>query len=123
MTKEWSAMAFDIGVAYKENLDRVKAVIQKVGDDLQQDPEFKPKILEPIEILGLDKFADSAVVIRARIKTQPSQQWTIGREFNGRLKKAFDEAGIEIPFPHRTIYWGEVIRPLKLKMEEEGNQK
>lgn len=120
MTKEWSAMVFDIGVAYKENTDKVKEVIKKVGDELMEDPEFKEKIIEPIEIFGVDKFADSAVVIRARIKTKPIQQWTVGREFNGRLKKAFDTEGIEIPFPHRTIYWGDAISPLKLNVEEKS---
>lgn len=118
MTKEWSAMVFDIGVAYKENTDKVKEVIKRVGDELQEDPEFKDKIIEPIEIFGVDKFGDSAVVVKARIKTKPIQQWTVGREFNGRLKKAFDAEGIEIPFPHRTIYWGDAISPLKLRVDE-----
>jgi small conductance mechanosensitive channel len=64
-------------------------------------------MLEPIEIMGLERFDDSAVIIRARLKTRPIQQWRIGREFNHRLKKIFDERGIEIPFPHRTLYWGQ----------------
>lgn len=122
MTKEWSAMVFDIGVAYKENIDKVKEVIKRVGDELQADPEFNDRILEPIEIFGVDKFMDSAVTIRARIKTKPSQQWSTGREFNGRLKKAFDAEGIEIPFPHRTIYWGDADGPLKLRMDEKEAQ-
>lgn len=114
MTKEWSAMVFDIGVAYKENVDHVIEVVKEVGLALQQEEEFADKILEPIEIFGLDKFGDSAVVIKARIKTQPIEQWVVGRAFNKRLKVAFDEKGIEIPFPHRTIYWGEDISPLKI---------
>lgn len=118
MTKEWSAMVFDIGVAYKENIDRVIEVIQRVGDNLQADTAFSNKILEPIEIFGLDKFGDSAVVVKARIKTLPIQQWNVGREFNKRLKKAFDEENIEIPFPHRTIYWGDNLSPLDLKMSK-----
>ncbi len=118
MTKEWSAMVFDIGVAYKEDLDRVKKVIAQVGEDLQKDEIFEEKILEPLEIFGLDKFGDSALVIRARIKTKPIEQWNVGREFNGRLKKAFDKENIEIPFPHRTIYWGDAISPLKLSKDE-----
>lgn len=119
MTKEWSAMVFDIGVAYKENVDKVIEVIKEVGDNLQSDKEYSNKILEPIEIFGLDKFGDSAVVIKARIKTQPIQQWVVGREFNRRLKIALDKKGIEIPFPHRTIYWGDAVSPLKLKVEKE----
>lgn len=119
MTKDWSAMVFDIGVAYKENVDKVIDVVKKVGEELKSDKEFGPRILEPIEIMGLDKFADSAVVIRARIKTVPIQQWSIGREFNKRLKKAFDHHGIEIPFPHRTLYWGDEIAPLNLKLNKD----
>lgn len=121
MTKEWSAMVFDVGVAYKEDTDKVVEVMKAVGEDLRKDPEFEDAILEPIEIFGVDKFGDSAVVIKARIKTKPIKQWSVGREYNGRLKKAFDNEGIEIPFPHRTIYWGDAAGPLKLRMDE--NQK
>ncbi len=107
MTKEFSHYVFDIGVAYREDVDRVMAVVREVGEDLKADTEFAEDILEPIEILGLDKFADSAVVIKARIKTKPIKQWGIGREFNRRLKKKFDEKNIEMPFPHMTVYMGQ----------------
>jgi len=107
MTKEFSHYVFDIGVAYRENVDEVMAVIREVDEDLRADKEFAEDILEPIEILGLDSFADSAVVIKARIKTRPIKQWRIGREFNRRLKKAFDEKNIEMPFPHMTVYMGQ----------------
>ena len=119
MTKDWSAMVFDIGVAYKENVDKVIEVIKEVGAKLKEDEEYKDKIMEPMEIFGLDKFGDSAVVIKARINTFPIQQWVVGREFNKRLKVAFDASGIEIPFPHRTIYWGDEISPLHLKLNKE----
>ena len=115
MTKNWSGMVFDIGVAYKEDTDRVVEVIQQVADEQRADPDFKNKILEPIEIFGVDQFGDSAVVIKARFKTKPIEQWAVGREFRRRLKKAFDDQGIEIPFPHRTVYWGEEIKPLQIK--------
>ena len=121
MTKDWSAMVFDIGVAYKENVDKVIEIIKEVGETLKNDENFKEKILESIEIFGLDKFGDSAVVIKARIKTYPIQQWVVGREFNKRLKAAFDKSGVEIPFPHRTIYWGDEISPLHLKLNKEQN--
>ena len=107
MTYEYSRYVFDIGVAYKENVDEVIEVMKKVGDEMQNDPEFGPLINQPLEILGLDKFGDSAVVIKARFETKPIRQWQVGREYNRRLKIAFDEKGIEIPFPHRTIYMGE----------------
>ncbi len=106
MTKEYSRYVFDIGVAYREDTDEVVEVIKQVDEDLRQDPAFKSDILQPIEILGVDQFADSAVIIKARTTTKPIQQWRIGREFNRRLKKKFDEVGIEIPFPHVTLYPG-----------------
>jgi len=118
MTKEWSAMVFDVGVAYKEDTDQVALVMKEVGEELQNDPEFSHKIIEPLEIFGVDQFGDSAVVIKARLKTMPGQQWTAGREYRRRLKKAFDSRSIEIPFPHTTIYWGEEINPLRLELKE-----
>lgn len=107
MTKEFSHYVFDIGVAYREDVDEVMAVVREVGDDLIADKEFADDILQPVEVLGLDKFADSAVVIKARIMTKPIKQWRVGREFNRRLKKKFDEKKIEIPFPHMTVYMGQ----------------
>lgn len=118
MTKGWSAMVFDIGVAYKEDLNKVMKIMKEVSEDLQNDSNFKNLILEPMEIFGLDSFGDSALIVKGRIKTKPIQQWTVGREYRKRLKEAFDQEHIEIPFPHQTIYWGEEIDPLKLTMEK-----
>jgi small conductance mechanosensitive channel len=119
MTKDWSAMVFDIGVAYKENVDQVMEIMNQVGEDLRNDETFGAHIIEPIEVFGLDSFGDSALVIKARLKTKPIQQWTIGREYRRRLKIAFDAQSIEIPFPHTTVYWGEEINPLKLSVPQE----
>jgi len=119
MTKEWSAMVFNIGVAYKEDVDKVMQIMKDVGAEMQEDENFKALIIEPIEVFGLDEFGDSALIIKARLKTKPIQQWTVGREYRKRLKKAFDALNIEIPFPHQTIYWGEEINPLQLKVENE----
>jgi len=114
MTKDWSAMVFDIGVAYKENVDQVISIMKEVGEQLAQDPDFKEKINEPLEVMGLDKFGDSAVVIKARFKTKPIEQWSVGREYRRRLKEVFDERGIEIPFPHTTLYLGDDVQiPVK----------
>jgi len=107
MTKGYSRYVFDIGVAYREDVDEVIEVIKQVDEDLRNDADYKDDILEPIEILGLDQFANSAVVIKARTKTKPIRQWAVGREFNRRLKKKFDEQDIEIPFPHITLYMGQ----------------
>ncbi len=114
LTKEWSAMVLDIGVAYKEDVQKVIDVMRAVGDTMMNEEIYATNFIEPIEIFGLDKFEDSALIIKARIKTMPSQQWMIGREYRKRLKVAFDEQGIEIPFPHTTIYWGEKIAPLAI---------
>jgi small conductance mechanosensitive channel len=119
MTKEWSAMVFDIGVAYKEDTDEVSRVMARVAEDLRSDPKFSDQILEPLEMMGVDNFADSAVVVRARFKTKPLQQWAVGREYRRRLKKAFDEQGIEIPFPHQTLYWGAETDPLRIVTVDE----
>ena len=107
MTKDYSRYVFDIGVSYREDVDEVIEVLKEIDAELRNDPDFKEDILEPLEIFGLNKFDDSAIIVRARIKTKPIKQWHIGREFNRRLKKKFDEKDIEIPFPHRTIYMGQ----------------
>lgn len=119
MTKEWSAYVFEIGIAYKENTDRVIELLKGLDEEMRADENFKDLIINPLEIFGVDKFGDSAVIIKARYKTRPIQQWAVGREFNRRIKYAFDEHKIEIPFPHRTIYWGEEINPLRMKIEDQ----
>ncbi len=118
LTKGWSAYVFDIGVAYKENTDRVIEVMKQVGKDMFADEKFGRLMLEEPEVFGVDKFDDSAVVIKGRIKTKPIRQWDVGREFLRRIKFAFDEHGIEIPFPHRTIYVGEESKPFDLQILE-----
>ena len=123
MTHEFSYYIFNVGVAYKEDTDRVMDVLREVGQEIMQDEEYKSAILEPLEILGVDQFADSAVIIKARIKTLPIKQWFVGREMNRRIKKRFDEVGIEIPFPHRTFYFGEASKSISLKLEGRKEQR
>jgi small conductance mechanosensitive channel len=118
MTNEWSAYVFEIGVAYKESTDRVTEVMREVFAGMQEDETYGPLILEDPEIMGVDKFADSAVIIKGRIKTKPIRQWMVGREFLRRIKYAFDEKGIEIPFPHRSIYFGEASKPFAIEAME-----
>ncbi|MEE9550437.1 MAG: mechanosensitive ion channel family protein [Candidatus Binatia bacterium] len=122
MTKGWSAYVIDAGVAYKEDTDRVVEVMQQVAEEMRKDPQFGPRMLEPIEIFGVDSFGESEVTIKARLKTRPIQQWSVGREYRRRLKKAFDAAGIEIPFPHRTLYMGEASPPFHLMINEGANR-
>jgi moderate conductance mechanosensitive channel len=107
MTKDYSRYVFEVGVSYRENVDEVIGVLKEVDAGLRADPEFKDDILQPIEVMGLDKFGDSALIIKARTTTKPIKQWRVGREFNRRLKIKFDELGIEIPFPHLTLYPGQ----------------
>jgi len=122
MTKDYSRYVFDIGVAYREDVDEVIEIIKEVDQEMRNDPNFSEDILEPVEILGLDQFADSAIIIKARNKTKPIKQWGVAREFNRRLKKKFDEKDIEIPFPHLTLYLGKDKQgeapPMHIFMEE-----
>ena len=106
-TRQWSRFVLDIGVAYKENVDEVMRVLKEIGDELAADVEFASMITAPLEVLGVQDFADSAVIIRVMFTTQPVKQWTVGREFRRRVKNTFDAKGIEIPFPHTTIYLGD----------------
>jgi small-conductance mechanosensitive channel len=104
MTKDFSRKTFDIPVAYREDVDRVIQIVREVGDALAADPVFGKVVKGPFEVWGLERFEDSAMIIRARITTKPVKQWEIGREFNRRLKKRFDQEGIEIPFPQRVVH-------------------
>jgi small-conductance mechanosensitive channel len=97
----------EIGVAYRENIDEARALMHEAFDELRQDPELGPTIIEPLEWHGLTAFGDSAIILRARIKTRPGQQWAVGRAYNAIIKRLFDEHGIEIPFPHLTLYFGQ----------------
>ncbi len=106
MTKEFSYALMDVGVSYREDIDEVIEVLKEVAAEMRRDPAFASDILEDLEVLGVDDFADSAVKIRIRLKTRPIQQWRIAREMRRRIKKAFDARDIEIPFPHRTLYMG-----------------
>jgi small conductance mechanosensitive channel len=95
-TMDWSAYVIDVNVAYKEDTDRVSAIMQRVADEMRADAEYHSLMLEPIEIFGVDNFADASVTIKARFKTQPSQQLIVGREYRRRLKKAMEAEGIEM---------------------------
>ena len=107
MTKEFSYYLINLGVAYKENVDLVMDVLKEIGEKLQEDPAYRPLILDPLEILGVDDFADSQVTVKLRIKTLPLKQWTVGRELRRRIKNTFDAKNIEIPFPQVKIHFAE----------------
>jgi len=108
MTRDFSYAVVDVGVAYREQVDDVFEVIRRVAGSLREDEAFRHLILEDVDIAGVDRWADSAVVIRLRIKVRPLQQWAVKREFLRQLKAAFDAQGIEIPYPHLTLYAGQL---------------
>ncbi|MGQ9776385.1 MAG: mechanosensitive ion channel family protein [Thermodesulfobacteriota bacterium] len=107
LSKEWARTVLDIGVSYRENMDQVIEVLSQIGEELTKEEPFKSAILEPLQILGIEQFGESQVIIRMMIKTAPLKQWEVGRELRRRIKIRFDEKGIEIPFPHRVLLWGE----------------
>jgi small conductance mechanosensitive channel len=106
LTKSWSRAVLEIGVAYKEDVDRVMDVMLDEAIQLGQDPEWAPLITEEPTVPGIERFDDSAVTIRVMFRTLPQRQWDVAREYRRRIKKRFDAEGIEIPFPHRTLFWG-----------------
>ena len=93
----------NIGVAYGEGIDKVREVIDRVGRALAEDEQFGPMITEAPHFERVDGFGDSGIEIKILGVTQPIQQWTVMGELRRRLKRAFDEEGIEIPFPHRVL--------------------
>ncbi|TET76853.1 MAG: mechanosensitive ion channel family protein [Candidatus Cloacimonadota bacterium] len=104
MTHGWSRALVDVDVAYKEDLDRVMAIIEAVAAGLQKEDKYKKSIIEKPKVLGVEKLGDSGITIRLIVKTTPLKQWEITRELRKRIKTAFDRAGIEIPFPQMVIH-------------------
>jgi len=103
MTRDFSFAVFELGVGYDTDMERVRAVLEKEAAALRADPELGSAITGDLEIAGLDKFGDSAITIKARIRTLPGKQWPVQRAFNQRIKTAFEREGIDLPFPQRTI--------------------
>jgi small conductance mechanosensitive channel len=122
LTHGWSRSLFEIGIAYKEEPDKVMKVLTDLGKELRRDPEFSAFILDDPEMLGVDQLGDSSVIIKFLIKTRPLKQWVVKREMLRRIKRKFDDLGIEIPFPSRTIYHhymseNGALRPARLRQE------
>jgi len=102
-SKEFSYYVIDLGISYREDPDRVTRVLRDIGAGMQADEKYRPMILAPIEVLGVNAFGDWAVQLQLRIKTVPLKQWEVGRELRRRILKVFEEQGIEIPFPERVV--------------------
>src|SRR5262249_12638525 len=111
MTRDYAYVLSNVAVSQREDPDRVMAALKEVGAELAEDPSLKPFILAPLEVIGVDKFSELGFVVQVRVKTLPSQQWTIGREFNRRLKKIFDQHGIEMPYTPKPNYLAEQAQP------------
>ena len=120
MTKGFSNYVIDVGIAYKENVDYVMDVLKDIGEELARDPDYAEMILAPLEIMGVDDFADSQVTIKVRIRTLPLKQWAVGRELRRRIKNTFDKKGIEIPFPHVSVYFGEASKPIDVALRNQS---
>ena len=109
LTREFAQAVIRVGIAYREDTDEAFEVMREVGREMRADPTFGPKMADDVEIIGVDEWGDSSVNLVARLKiVPPIEQWTMRREYLKRLKKAFDARGIEIPFPHLTVYAGEL---------------
>ena len=113
MTKDWSGYVVDVEVGYREDPDRIVALMRRVAEELRQDPAHGLSILEPIEIFGVDAFKESSVVIKARLKTRPIQQWTVGREYRRRLLLAFAAENIDVPAT-RVVQVGDAGKPFSV---------
>jgi small-conductance mechanosensitive channel len=103
LTKEWSQVALNIGVTYREDIDRVVGVLKRTGQELAADGRMGAMILEPPEVLGIEALGESQVTIQVLVKTLPQKQWEVARELRKRIKVAFDKEGIETPYPHRVL--------------------
>lgn len=102
-SKGFAFAVFDLSIDYTSDIGKALEVMKQVGDEMRRDPAFATMMLADIEIVGVDQLADSAVMLKARIKTSPAKQWSVRREYLRRVKIAFDAAGIEIPFPHMKL--------------------
>ena len=106
LTRDYSYAVIDAGIGYGEDTDRVSDVLREIAAGMESDEDWRDRIIPPFEVFGVQELGDSAVIVRCRFKTPPMHQWAVAREFRRRMKKRFDELGIEIPFPHRTVYFG-----------------
>jgi moderate conductance mechanosensitive channel len=104
MSRGHAQAVIDVGVSFNSDVDQAMAVMDQVARDMRRDPAHAPRILDDLEMAGVERWDDSAVVIRARIRVRPLEQWNVRREYLRRLKPAFDRHGIEIPYPQLTIH-------------------
>ena len=106
-SKEWSRSVLDLGISYRDDIDQIVDLLIRIGKEMESEEPYKSAILEPLQVLGVEKFDESQMVLRMMVKTAPLKQWDVGRELRRRIKIRFDEKGIQLPFPHRALIWGE----------------
>ena len=112
LTQEWSRAHLNISVAYKEDLDRVMALMRKTWEEMTEDPNWGPFIISKTPwLLRVNEFGDSGITIKMVGETEPIKQWDIMGEYRRRIKRVFDEEGIEIPWPHVKLYLGDSMPP------------
>jgi len=112
LTRTWARAVLDVGVAYKEDADRVMEVLREVGRTLQEDPQWKHFLVEEVTVPGIESFGESSVNIRVMAKTVPLKQWDVARELRRRIKRRFDEEGIETANPRTVLLQDEMARHL-----------
>jgi len=117
-TRDFGYAVFNIGVGYKEDVDRVIEVLKDLAREMRKDPEWAPMVRDELEVWGLDQFGASSVIIACRIRTGPSQRWAVGREFNRRIKRRFDELNIEMPYPTQKLVLDQPAPPYLAEQEE-----
>jgi len=103
LTREYSYYVFNVAISYAEDPDRVIDVLKSIGAELMEEEGYKPLILAPLDVLGVDQLGENGVAIKARFKTLPGKQWTVGREMNRRIRKQFQDAEIERAFPSQVV--------------------
>jgi small-conductance mechanosensitive channel len=111
LTRSWSRAVLDVAVSHSQDPDRVIAVLREVGEELYADAEWKPLLVEEVQVPGIENLTDTAVTIRVMAKTLPLKQWDVARELRRRIKLRFDRDGIEIPHATQTMYWGQGQKP------------
>lgn len=120
MSTEFAFAVVDMRVSYRDDIDRVFHVMRETADDLRRSPEYAARVLGDLEIAGVEDLGESAMTIRARLKTPPLDQWSVRREFLKRLKEAFEREGFTVPFPHRTIHTPDDAQPTAARSPEDS---
>ncbi len=111
MTKDWSAVVVDVSIGHKEDVENVIGIMKAVAEEMRAEPAFSVRINAPLEVFGVESITDSAIVIKARFKTKPMQQWDVGNEYRKRLRAALDSKGVDVPCPRHLLVFANNAAP------------